>query len=166
MLNFFLNKQSYIKNIIPFLNNIYKHSKYNFNENNKTFNKLMGITLEDQKLKKENYKKNINQEYRKINYEQENQNNYNFNKKDNNLEKDNTNYQTNNYNKYNNQFKNKSYENNRDYYNNNQNNKFIGGSHNKYQDFINEETVDSDFDRGKYLFFFINKLSSNIYRIY
>lgn len=63
MLGFLLNKSQYYKIISPMLNNIVKIKSFYYNENNKTFNKLVGITMNEQVKKKQKISYNQNQEY-------------------------------------------------------------------------------------------------------
>ncbi len=62
MLSYFINKHSNIKACIPFINKLYPFSKYSFNENNKTYNKLVGITMQNEKVKNKSHKNYTNSE--------------------------------------------------------------------------------------------------------
>jgi hypothetical protein len=75
MLNYLLNKQSNIKAFIPFINKFNHLSKFYFNENNKTYNKLVGIAMQKEKNNLNNTNQIINHEFSRNNYAEEQTNN-------------------------------------------------------------------------------------------
>lgn len=66
-----------MKVFIPFINKFYQFSKYNFNENNKTYNKLVGISMQREKDKVKNPNQVINRDFTGKNYSEEHPNNTN-----------------------------------------------------------------------------------------
>jgi len=148
MINFFLKNQSIKREYLPLINNIYKTSNYCFNENNKTFNKLMGISLEFDNNKHKNLNKNPNIENSRGTYNQdfqvkrndqifyqsniENKNSY-IQNTDNSFNNQRNFYNRNNYN----------YDEN-NFHHQNQNKKFKRPQ-NTFEESIDEKTLINDF---------------------